>query len=87
MEFHNYMEDIVLSILDSVLLDIGGVCDCERCKLDITALALNNLLPKYVVSHKGRVYTKLAELEFQFKADVVKEITKAVEVVKKNPQH
>ncbi len=87
MEFHNYMEDIVEDTLEKLLSEREDVCKCERCKLDIIALALNRLPPKYVVTQKGRIYTKLAELELQLKADVVKEITKAIEIVKKNPQH
>jgi competence protein ComFB len=51
------------------------------------ALVLNKLPSKYVVTLKGRVYTKLSELELQRKADIVKELTKAIEIVKNNPQH
>lgn len=86
MELHNYMEDVVLNNLN-LLLEKEDMCKCEKCKLDIMALALNKLPSKYVVTQRGRIYTKLAELELQFKADVVRELTKAIEVVKKNPQH
>jgi len=80
------MEDVVLNSLN-LILEKEEMCKCEKCKLDIMALALNRLPPKYVVTEKGRIYTKLAELELQFKADVIRELTKAVEVVKNNPQH
>ncbi len=87
MELHNYMEDIVKSILEKILAEREDVCKCEKCKLDMMALALNRLPPKYVVTQKGRIYTKLSELELQLKADVTKEVTKAIEIVKNNPQH
>ena len=86
MELHNYMEDVVLNNLN-LLLEKEDMCKCEKCKLDIMALALNKLPSKYVVTQRGRIYTKLAEIELQFKADVVRELTKAIEVVKKKPQH
>ncbi|MDD5668886.1 MAG: late competence development ComFB family protein [Candidatus Omnitrophica bacterium] len=49
--------------------------------------ALNRLPPNYVVTEKGRLYTKLSEQGIQFKADVVKELTKAIQRVSKNPMH
>ena len=87
MKLHNYMEDIINHVLDSTLSRRDDLCKCDKCRLDIMALALNNLPPKYVVTDKGRIYTKLAELELQSKTDVIKEITKAINVVKGKPQH
>lgn len=87
MEFHNYMEDLVLDVLEDLLSKRDDVCACEKCKLDMATFALNKLPPKYVVTHKGRIYTKLAELEIQVKADIVKEVTKGIEKVKSKPQH
>jgi len=81
------MEDVVFNVLEKFLSKAEDVCKCEKCKLDIAAIALNKLTPKYVVTSKGRVYTKIAELEVQAVADVTREITKAVEIVKKHPQH
>jgi len=86
MELHNYMEDIVLNNLN-LLLEKEDMCKCEKCRLDIMALALNRLPSKYVVTQKGHVYAKLAELELQLKADIIRELTRAIEIVKKNPQH
>jgi len=80
------MEDIVLNNLN-LLLEKEDMCKCEKCRLDIMALALNRLPSKYVVTQKGHVYAKLAELELQLKADVIRELTRAIEIVKKNPQH
>jgi competence protein ComFB len=55
--------------------------------MDIMVFALNRLPPKYVITDRGRLYTKLTEQEMQFRADVIKELTKAIMKVSKNPQH
>lgn len=85
--FKNYMEEVVDSTLEEILSRRDDVCKCDRCKLDIKALALNHLPPKYVVTDKGYVYTKVNELESQFKADVTVAVTNAMKVVRKNPRH
>ena len=87
MKLHNYMEDIVYSTLDSLFAQRDDVCKCEKCKLDIVSLALNKLPTKYVVTDKGRIYTKLAELELQLRADIVRELTRAIDIVRNKPQH
>ena len=87
ISLHNYMEDVIGFVLDDMLDNMEGVCRCTKCRFDILAIALNKLSPKYVVTEKGRVYAKISELELQLKADMVKELTKAMGVVKKRPQH
>jgi competence protein ComFB len=82
----NYMEDVVSRLLDDVL-EKTNCCTCPVCRLDITAYALNQLPCKYVVTRKGEVYSKVAELEQQFRADVIMAIVKAIEVVHNNPRH
>jgi len=87
MELRNLVQDEVLFLLDKVLKDIDDICKCDQCKLDIAAIALNNLKPKYVVTEKGYVFSKTDSLKPQFNTDIVTEITKAIEKVKKNPRH
>lgn len=87
MEIHNHMEDMVEDILENLLSERNDICKCQKCKLDITALALNKLPAKYVVTERGRVYSKLAELELQLKVDVLRELIKAMELIKNNPRH
>jgi competence protein ComFB len=83
----NYMEEVVDRTLEEILAHRDDVCTCERCKLDIKALALNHLQPKYVVTDIGYIYTKVNELESQFKADVTVAVTNALKVIRKNPRH
>lgn len=87
MEIHNYMEDMVAEILENLLSERNDLCRCKKCKQDMIALTLNKLPCKYIVTEKGRLYTKLTELELQLKVDIIKELIKAMNIVKANPQH
>jgi competence protein ComFB len=83
----NYMEDIVREILPNILDKYKNICKCEKCMEDISAISLNNLKPLYFVTEKGAIYSKLKKLQVQFSADVINELTKAIEIVSKNPNH
>jgi competence protein ComFB len=87
MEYKNYMEEAVKQVLDELLIRQKVKCKCARCRLDIVALALNNLPPKYAVTDVGRAHTKLEAAKAQFQIDIVRELTKAVEKVSENPRH
>lgn len=87
MHLHNYMEDVVFENLEKLLSERDDLCKCDRCKLDIAAMTLNHVTAKYVVTQKGSIYTRLAELGLQFRADIIRELTKAIEIVRKNPNH
>lgn len=82
----NYMEELVIKKTDD-LLKLMNICRCEKCRLDIVAIALNELPTRYVVSEKGELYTKLNELEQQFEIDVETAIVKAAVLVSRNPKH
>ena len=64
-----------------------GICKCEKCYLDIMAIALNNLPPQYYVSQKGEVFSKLLASYMDTKIKVITEITKAIIQVQKEPHH
>lgn len=83
----NLMEKEVYYVVDKVLNDMDDVCKCEKCKMDIAAIALNNLKPDYVVSEKGEVYKKVNNMNYQFSSDVVAAVTRAIDIVSKNPKH
>lgn len=85
-QIKNYMEEIVFSLLKDVLEDVN-VCNCDKCVLDIAAIALNELPSKYIVSEKGELYSKIDSLRQQFEVDVISAITKAAVLVKRNPRH
>lgn len=85
-QIKNYMEEIVFSQMKDILNDIN-VCTCDKCLLDIAAIALNDLPPKYIVTEKGELYSKINTLGQQFEVDVVSAITKAAVLVKRKPRH
>jgi len=87
MLLKNYMEDAVKNSLDKFLSEREDICKCERCKLDITAYALNHLPPKYVVTDIGHTYTRLAEMEQQFSTNLIVVFSRAADQIAKNPRH
>lgn len=63
------------------------VCTCSRCKADVTALTLNGLAPKYLVTMKAAVDPLLSFYTNRLISDVTVEATKACMIVKDNPRH
>lgn len=82
----NLIEEIVVDTV-AEFLQKEGICGCEQCRLDVAALALNNLPPRYVVTAKGASYAKADMLDMQKYIDVVGAITKAIKLVKEHPRH
>ena len=88
MELRNLMEDVVNQRIAEVLAaQDNDVCTCEHCRMDMAALALNELHPRYIVTERGETYSKADNLEVQRFVDVVAAVAKAVTVVQKNPRH
>ena len=85
-QIKNYMEEVVFMLMKEVLNDIK-VCKCEKCMLDIAAIALNDMPPQYIVTEKGELYSKINSLKQQFEVDVIAAITKAAVLVKRKPRH
>lgn len=80
----NTLEYLVLEKIDDLLQRDETICRCERCRLDIAAIALNSLPPSYVVTVEGEV---LKQINRQLKVDVLGAVSKAIEKVKENPHH
>ncbi|MFA9399031.1 MAG: late competence development ComFB family protein [Clostridiaceae bacterium] len=83
----NYTEIIVDDTLDKILSTYENICTCDKCKLDIKALALNSLPNRYIVTKKGEIFKKMDELNQQLKVDAVAAVTTAIEKVSVAPQH
>lgn len=83
----NVTKIILFEILDSVLKEIPEFCGCERCRLDVAAIALNNLPTSYVVTGEGEVKKRIAVLEVQMRTDITQAIVRAAEIVMKQPHH
>lgn len=87
MELYNEMEAIVFGKIDEIIKGDSHISKCEKCRLDVAALALNSLSPKYTVTARGQVFAKVSILNQQFGADVVSAIVKAINKVKEHPMH
>jgi len=87
VELKNYMEILMWQQLDDVLASHQGVCRCEKCRYDIAALTMNFLPPRYVVTDKGQMFTKIKALEQQFTIDIITAITHAAKIVGSTPHH
>ena len=83
----NYMEDVVDSFLPHMLKQYPEICTCELCVEDIKAIALNKLKPAYFETHEGLLFSKIDEMTTQHKADLTSELTRAIDIVGKNPRH
>jgi competence protein ComFB len=87
MELKNFMEKLVMEKLDIVINADASMCNCQCCRYDIAALALNSLPTRYVATSAGATYTKINSLDQQFHVDIVSAITLAIKLVKNNPHH
>jgi len=81
------MEILVDETIDEILRANKDICGCDRCRLDLSAVALNNLPTIYVVTTEGEVLKRTNSLKQQFKVDIIRALTEALEVVRKNPHH
>ncbi|MFY9199122.1 MAG: late competence development ComFB family protein [Acutalibacteraceae bacterium] len=81
---YNITEKLVLEKLD-VVLDSMTCCKCDRCKMDIVAMALNNLEPQYVVKTKGMIEDK--DIESEISQGITSAVLKAALAVRKRPRH
>jgi competence protein ComFB len=83
----NYMEILVDEILPMMLDKENQICKCEKCILDIKAIALNRLPPKYIVRDIGEIYRRYDELGKQLEIDAMEAILRAIDLVKMYPKH
>ncbi len=87
-KLRNVNEDIVEHLIYDLLQEYSDICKCEKCVLDIKAIALNMMDSKYVVTDKGELFQK-AKYQFnnQEIVNATKYITQAIELVSRNPRH
>jgi competence protein ComFB len=86
LELKNLMEAVVSQAIDDIRKHYI-FCSCSRCRLDITAIALNKILPRYVVSEKGESYGRAELLAMQGDLDILSIVLDSVKKVQQNPRH
>jgi len=82
----NLMEEVVDILLDDCV-ERARACVCAQCRGDIRAYALNHLPPKYVVSTRGDIFSRVNAVASQSKADIITAIMQGIRVVTENPRH
>jgi competence protein ComFB len=82
----NYMEDVVGRLADKYMAE-AGACRCEKCRLDVMALALNELPPSYVVTPRGEIFAAIDASYLQKQVDAEVAVLNAVRMVKASPKH
>jgi competence protein ComFB len=85
-ELKNQMEPVVRQQLQAMLPELD-VCPCEKCQLDILALALNDLPSLYVVTEQGALLTRIDMTLAQNQTNVMVAVTEAALKVSQNPRH
>lgn len=86
-DLYNMMEECVEQKLNDILPQMKGYCDCEACRLDMKAYALNRLPAKYVHTDKGAVFQKFDALTAQADTEITTVVIKSIETIGKNPNH
>lgn len=79
----NVMEDLVAQNIEKTMQQFK-VCPCRRCRLDVTALALNKLRPKYVAQEKPAL---LDLIRRENQTAVMSALIQACIAIKTNPRH
>ncbi len=87
MELRNYKELAVDHVMPNLLKAFPDICQCEKCMMDIKAIALNNLEPQYVVTDKGGLYAQVNEMNLQYEANIMKAILDGISLVSSHPMH
>ncbi len=84
----NETERIVLEQMEIQLeqKESEEICKCQDCVLDMTALALNSLKPRYRVSLIGTIYAQTV-LKDEYTDEVKVAVSKAIKKIADNPSH
>ena len=64
-----------------------GLCTCPQCTMDVKALALSNLVPKYAVTPKQIPIPMLTIYEQRYGSIVSTQLMNACKTVMKKPRH
>ncbi|RKX67666.1 competence protein ComFB [candidate division TA06 bacterium] len=87
MEIRNYLEVEVLHLTAELIEKDKDMCNCEKCKSDVAAYALNHLRPKYVVSDEGHIFTEVEMASDQERAQIIAIVLEGIKLIKMNPRH
>lgn len=87
MKYKNMMEEITEWIFEEHSNSLNLKCNCDQCKMDVIAIALNHLPPQYIVQGNKEAYIKAKYIENQYRVDVLSQLASATLIVSENPRH
>jgi competence protein ComFB len=82
----NIVEEIVIEQVKKAIAEMGG-CGCDICVSDASALALNEIPPRYVTTRKGALLESIDSTSYENSTEILVSVTKAVMKVMANPRH
>jgi len=82
----NYTEEAVKLYMDR-WFEQAECCHCDVCRMDVMAIMLNNLKPKYIVTDTGALYAQLDDFDPQYKIDFMTVMSQAAKLVSNRPRH
>ena len=86
MAIKNYLEDIVKELVAAEAEKDPELKKDKNLQEDVIAYTLNHLKPKYARTRKGYILTEVDLATEQLRAEILVEVLKAIEIVKKNPE-
>ena len=87
-QLKNVTEELVFHELEMQLGACGPeVCRCKDCVLDMAAMALSSVKPKYHASLLGSQYAAQAMNERAYADSIQQAVARAIEKVSSNPAH
>ncbi|MBR3570597.1 MAG: late competence development ComFB family protein [Oscillibacter sp.] len=91
---HDYEQFVCFNLTQALveekadkLMKQFGMCTCNRCKVDVTAIALSNLPAKYVAMQNRDILPLLSMYEERYSAAVTVQVMSACRMVMKRPHH
>lgn len=82
----NHMEDVVIRLTDKYRKE-SDICQCEKCRLDVIALALNGLPSAYIVTEIGEMFASIDATYLQNQVNAEIAVLNAINMVKNSPKH
>lgn len=82
----NIIEEVVRAKVREAIKETD-ICKCVKCELNVCAIALNALPPKYVTTKKGHLLARIGLMNTEFQMDITIQVSKALKIVKERPLH
>ncbi|WP_378934319.1 late competence development ComFB family protein [Metabacillus herbersteinensis] len=79
------MEQIMKDLLEEYKDRLQMNCMCDRCKIDVLALVLNKVQPRYVSNIEKIAYVKASFIDKQEMTSLIVKLAECAKIVSDNP--